>query len=336
MAWSPDGGIIAAGCGDGSVLFWKPENVPLDHHIAVHSGPVRTITWSPDGSALASGSDDGTLRLWDASSGQSHVIHPSHRRAVTVVSWSPNGETLASSSFDQTIRLRFGHEKIFEGHEVPIIGLAWSPDSKLIASVGNDGEVRLWDTESGQSITRPERLPFGQTPVGIHFGSLGEGWETSELKIALWRPAPFPVANRTQVLQASAKVVLAGDSNSGKTCLARRLVENRFESDQSSTHGMQIWTLAPEKLHPDAKAPAGQSREIFLWDLGGQEEYQLVNQLFLNDTSIALVLFDATRGTVGLESANIWNQRLQTNSNANLRRFLIRSKADQPGLVSSA
>ena len=92
----------------------------------------------------------------------------------------------------------------------------------------------------------------------------------------------------------------------------------------------------PQKFHPDGVAPAGQSREVFLWDLGGQDEYQLVNQLFLHDSTVGLVLFDGARGAVGMESAKAWNDRLQTRANPSIRKLLIRSKADQAGVVPEA
>jgi GTPase SAR1 family protein len=132
---------------------------------------------------------------------------------------------------------------------------------------------------------------------------------------------------------SSPSLRLAGDSYAGKTCIARRLVEDRYEADQSSTYAMRVWTLAPEKLHESSAAPPGQSREIFVWDLGGQNEYQLVNQLFIHGSAVALVLFDASRGAVGLESARAWNQRLATRANPSVRKFLIRSKTDLGGSV---
>src|SRR4051794_27087687 len=99
---------------------------------------------------------------------------------------------------------------------------------------------------------------------------------------------------------------------------------------------MQIWTLPPEQLHPGGKAPVGQLREVFLWDLGGQDEYQLVNQLFLHDTTVALVLFDPTRGAVGLQSAEDWHERLTARGASSIQKLLIRSKADEKGVVQEA
>ena len=63
------------------------------------------------------------------------------------------------------------------------------------------------------------------------------------------------------------------------------------------------------------------AEKSFVWDLGGQNEYQLVNQLFIHDSAVALVLFDASRGSVGLESARAWNQRLVSRANTRFASF---------------
>jgi GTPase SAR1 family protein len=98
--------------------------------------------------------------------------------------------------------------------------------------------------------------------------------------------------------------VLVGESSVGKSGLALRLAEDRFE-DQVSTHGMRLWSMPPEKLSPAMAAPSGERREVVIWDLGGQDEYRLVHQLFLHDTTLALMLLDTRR----LRSATVQPSR---------------------------
>src|SRR3712207_8097896 len=43
------------------------------------------------------------------------------------------------------------------------------------------------------------------------------------------------------------------------------------------------WMMHPEQLNPSASAPSGEKRDILLWDMGGQDEYRLIHQLFLQD-----------------------------------------------------
>jgi GTPase SAR1 family protein/predicted phosphodiesterase/uncharacterized Zn-finger protein len=121
------------------------------------------------------------------------------------------------------------------------------------------------------------------------------------------------VGREKSLRYTSAKIVLVGESNVGKSCLAMRLAEDRYPEDyeHGTTHGMRFWPMEADRLHPAAKAPEGQRRDVVLWDFGGQDEYQLVHQMFLHDTTLALVLIDPTRGEVEFNRAREWNKRLE-------------------------
>jgi len=128
-------------------------------------------------------------------------------------------------------------------------------------------------------------------------------------------------------------VVFIGESNVGKSCLAMRLAEGRYPRDEEhgSTHGMRFWKLEPEQLSEKAKAPEGQRRDVVLWDLGGQEEYRLVHQLFLHDTTLALVLLDPTRGQTAFEEVEAWVKRLDKQLGARRAvKLLVGAKLDEP------
>jgi len=327
---------VASGSDDKTVRLWDAASGRARHKLEGHSDYVRSVAWSPDGGTVASGSDDNTVRLWDAASGRARHRLEGHSNLVVSVAWSPDGGTVASGSDDKTVRLwdaASGREKlVLEGHEAGVMLLAWSPDSRILASMDSRNALRIWDTANGQLIHQLPARTWRHWPAGLEAGRTPV-WDNGDFLVTAAQPGVAPAAAR-QILETSAKVVLAGDSYAGKTCLARRLAEDRYEEGQPTTHGMQIWTLSPEKLDPGGTAPEGQQREIFLWDLGGQDEYQLVNQLFLRDTTVALVLFDATRGAVGLESAEAWNERLLAQTASPPHRLLIQAKADLPAWCS--
>jgi len=54
-----------------------------------------------------------------------------------------------------------------------------------------------------------------------------------------------PTSTLSPTSYVSAKIVLVGESNVGKSCLALRLAQDRYE-EQGTTHGMRLWTMPPE------------------------------------------------------------------------------------------
>jgi small GTP-binding protein len=131
-----------------------------------------------------------------------------------------------------------------------------------------------------------------------------------------------------------AKIVLVGESNIGKSCLALRLKEDRYEGEMATTHGLQFWILPANELSPSILPPPGERREVILWDMGGQEVYSLVHQIFLSDTALALVAFDPTRGTAAFQEAEAWSKRLDQHfKGANVTKLLVGTRLDDESVV---
>jgi GTPase SAR1 family protein len=130
------------------------------------------------------------------------------------------------------------------------------------------------------------------------------------------------------VTSVSAKVVLAGEGNAGKSSLALRLAEDRYE-ELPSTHGMRVWTIPIERFDPSAERTPEERREVVVWDLGGQDEYRLVHQLFIHDTTLALLLAEPRRDT-SLSELEGWVLRFekQIDPQQEVRKLLVATKVD--------
>jgi hypothetical protein len=88
--------------------------------------------------------------------------------------------------------------------------------------------------------------------------------------------------------------------------------------------------MPPEQLSADMAVPPGEKREIVLWDLGGQDEYRLIHQLFLHDTTLALILLDPTRGSRAFEDVKEWNLRLEKQLRGRTAiKLLVGTKLDE-------
>jgi Leucine-rich repeat (LRR) protein len=94
---------------------------------------------------------------------------------------------------------------------------------------------------------------------------------------------------------AEIKLILVGNSTSGKTTLSRILRNKVFQANEPSTHGIQInqWRINKRDifdadLYPDAP----EKIMVNIWDFGGQEYYHGTHQLFLDNNAIYLLIWE--------------------------------------------
>ena len=69
MAFSPDGGRVLSGSGDGTIKLWAAATGALIRTFGGHSGHADSVAFSRDGGRVLSGSYDKTIKLWDAATG---------------------------------------------------------------------------------------------------------------------------------------------------------------------------------------------------------------------------------------------------------------------------
>jgi WD40 repeat protein len=119
-ALSPDGRVLAAGHGDGTITLIDARTLRRSSRFrVVANGPVRGMGYVPRGRLLVVGGDGGFLALVDA-----------HRGAIV---------------------------KRLVGHRDSVYTPSFSADGHLMATASADGVVRLWALPSGRPVGRPMR-----------------------------------------------------------------------------------------------------------------------------------------------------------------------------------
>lgn len=218
----------------------------------------------------------------------------------------------------------------FEGHSGPVYAVAVTPDGRFCASGGVDRTVRLWAVETGQCLAilrghSQEVIGIALTPDARRIAS-----GSADTTLRVW-DIPEHILGRAATSRrrgyVNAKVVLLGDSGVGKTGLALRLWHDRWKKTDS-THGMEIQRLSL----PGEDGDADVVREVWLWDLAGQPDYRLTHQLFMEQTSLALLVFDPQDDKV-FHTVGYWQTALRKVVRADQTAgILVAARCDRPGL----
>jgi GTPase SAR1 family protein len=149
------------------------------------------------------------------------------------------------------------------------------------------------------------------------------------MTICVWDlPAP-DVTGANVAKYTNAKVLIVGDSGVGKSGLALRLTANLFEPTVSSE---SVW--ATHMRLPHDQWTSDVDREIWLWDFAGQADYRLIHQLFMDETALAVLVFNPQSDSP-FEGLAVWHHDLERASRRFFKKLLIAARCDRGGLVIS-
>jgi small GTP-binding protein len=115
------------------------------------------------------------------------------------------------------------------------------------------------------------------------------------------------------------KCVLIGEGGVGKTSLAVRYTEDRFDQQMKMTIGVNF---ATKRVVVDSA-----SITLLIWDLGGQPRFQDVMPDYFRGAKLGLAVYEAGRAFT-MHRLDDWIGRLR-NSVPNCDVFLVANKIDE-------
>jgi small GTP-binding protein len=314
VAWSADQRYVLSGSKDRTLRLWDIDTGHCLHVLEGHTDDVETVAWSADRRLVVSGSKDRTLRLWDVETGRCLRVLEGHTHSISCAAWSADRRFVLSGSSDARLwDVEKGHcVAVLKGHTGWIGRVAWSVDGRRAFSGDSQGGIRLWDLSA--FVTEARALE-AQMPIEGHrkrLVGISNGIDSTQ-----WSP--------TQVQYTNAKVLLVGESGVGKTGLSKRLASDIWEPSDST-----VGAWATQWKLPVASGE-GVEREIWLWDFGGQADQRLIHQLYMDETALAVLVFDGQKEDL-FETLGQWDRDLTRASRNPFAKLLVAGRVDAGGL----
>lgn len=337
VAVSADGRRAVSGSNDKTVRVWDTRTGKCLATLEGHTSVVSSVAITAHGQ-IVSGSDDKTLRVWDLNTGTCIAVLEGHTGPVFAVAVTDDGRRAISGSGDKDMTVRVWDLQAgkclgtLEGQTSPVNGVAITPDGRRAISGSDDDTVGVWDVETGKCLTifKGHANPVNGVAVAADGRCAASG--SVDKTIRLWKlPQDDHQLSEelTTTHYTNAKVLLVGDSGVGKSGLAYRLAQDRFVST-ISTDGVWATQL---KLPRDGRNTTIE-KEIWLWDFAGQADYRLIHQLFMDETALAVLVFDpqSENPFAGLGE---WDRDLQTAARRTFKKLLVAGRCDRGGLIVS-
>ncbi len=343
LEYSPDGTLLASSSRDKTISLWNTTSWEIQQVIEV-DGLVwkpQSLAWSPSSRYLVIGKNR-LLSCWDVQTGNEEWAYQHDSGSLFNIVLSPKEPHYFAIAFNTNIIIwDLNTQKQFRilesRHTNNIEFLSFSSDGRLLASQDMNHKIIIWRCDIWEIVA--------VLPNQNHISSRGIAFHPTESKLAILNEYGYRLSvwnvdidfllnaaeGSESVHYRNAKVVLVGDSGVGKSGLGTVLAGEEFQPTVS-THGRHVWSLevSPEQSEEGIQ----EKREILLWDLAGQAEFRLIHQLSLDQTNVALVLFDGSSPTDPFKGVEFWNKALrQARGSENLVKYLVAARTDVSSLT---
>ncbi len=281
IAFSPHGGMVAAGSEDKTIGLW---DVRKGTHLGTFTGHTDTVTslvFSPDGKILLSGSQDGTIMTWKVEDLQL-VDTPvkGFGASISSIYIDPDGNVRSLALDKQSvIMLNVSDDpplaRRIAAPDISSANIAFSPDGHFLASGDGFGDISLWDVDklelSGEPLSGHSRqvtslayAPNGKILVSGSIDGTIIFWDVATRKAL--GPAVQAYHRPVWSLTCSPDGSMVAAGSDGELAFWSLATRQQMGPTITSQKD-RIWNLA---FSPDGKflAAAGNTEVVAIWKIG--------------------------------------------------------------------
>ena len=192
--------------------------------------------------------------------------------------------------------------------------------------------MRVWDLETGQCLATLEGHTNSVWGVAVAPDGRRAISGSADTTVRVWNLPPIAGEARQAgeaTRYTNAKVLLVGDSGVGKSGLAYRLTEDQFVTTISTDAAWATQLPLPHDTGGDDI-----QREIWLWDFAGQADYRLFHQLYMDETALAVLVFNP-QSENPFEGLGQWDHDLMRAARRPFQKLLVAGRCDRGGLMVS-
>jgi WD40 repeat protein len=162
VAWNSVGDKIARANYNGTIQVRVASTGHLLQEMTSDLGAVSGLLWGHDSQhIISSAGERGILQVWGITSGALIDQHPDGSLGQMV--WSPDGTRLLSATgaaavisdaatYDVISLFEMPERGVISANGGDVISVTWHPDGNIVASGSLNGQVRLWNVETGEML----------------------------------------------------------------------------------------------------------------------------------------------------------------------------------------
>lgn len=361
--------LLAVGYDDGSFSVFDLEDtndVAQLVHFRQDSDMISCVKWTIQGEKLFVATRESKVYIYDFSDLRNNGLNKiptfeefkhQHKSWISSIISTrvKNKELLITTSWDRTIQCYDlnSNELLWTNDDIndPVsrIDLYLDHDSsKGYLAVKTHETLQLFEHDFRQDIRQDKFAPnkllyFIDSKSNSIFSHLTYQSREKSLLVSLEHDSKLSLLRLKDIIgkenkpkkglnYKTAKVILIGDQSVGKTGIFNRLLRDKFEATLP-THSRSIGLLDIGEIGENKKE--NERCKIYLWDFAGHAGLRLLNQSYLKEADIVIIVYDWNKlYDAQYQGVDYWTFALEQelsksrNQSKKVKKFLVAARSD--------